>query len=147
VEREVTSSLREPGTDHAAAPDDRTIQPAALTGCLTCRPGIDGTVQPAPNQRIDIGATVRELDRAPRLGRMPLIVITAGILQERWLKTVPGLEARAQARLASLSADSIRVLDRGAGHLLPALDPQIIIAAAQAVLAAAASGHPLAPCS
>ena len=45
---------------------------------------------------------------------MPLIVITAGILQDRWLKTVPLLEARAQTRLASLSTDSIHVLTAGA---------------------------------
>jgi pimeloyl-ACP methyl ester carboxylesterase len=113
---------------------------------LHAGPWIDGTVQPAPNQRIDIHATVRELMRSPRLGRMPLIVITAGILQDRWLKTVPGLEAKAQTRLATLSADSIHVLDRGIGHLIPALDPRIVITAAQAVLSAAASGHALAPC-
>jgi pimeloyl-ACP methyl ester carboxylesterase len=106
---------------------------------------IDGTVQPAPNQTIDIGATVRQLGRAPSLGRMPLIVVTAGIVQDQWLKTVPALEARAQTRLALLSADSIHVLDRGIGHLIPALDPRIVIAAARAVLAAA-GGHPLAPC-
>jgi hypothetical protein len=83
---------------------------------------------------------------APRLGQMPLIVITAGILQDQWLKTVPALEARAQTRLALLSADSIHVLDRGIGHLIPSLDPQIVIAATRAMLATAASGHPLAPC-
>jgi hypothetical protein len=76
---------------------------------------------------------------------MPLMVVTAGILQDRWLKTVPKLEASAQTRLAMLSADSIHVLDRGIGHLIPSLDPQIVIAATSAVLAAA-SGHPLAPC-
>jgi hypothetical protein len=68
---------------------------------LHAGPWIDGTVQPALNQRINIHATVRELERAPRLGAMPLIVITAGILQDRWLKTVPKLEAGAQVRLAS----------------------------------------------
>ena len=113
---------------------------------LHAGPWIDGTVQPAPNQRIDIHATVRQLWRAPSLGRMPLIVITAGILQDQWLKTVPGLEARAQTRLASLSPDSIHVVDRGIGHLIPSLDPRIVIVAAHAVLAAAVSGHPLAPC-
>ena len=56
------------------------------------------------------------------------------------------LEARAQTRLALLSADSIHVLDRGIGHLIPALDPRIVIAATTAVLAAAASGLPLARC-
>jgi hypothetical protein len=92
---------------------------------------IDGNVQPAPNRRIDIGATVRELERSPRLDKMPLIVITAGILQDRWLQTVPKLEARAQTPLALLSADAIHVLDRGIGHLIPALAPQIVIAATQ----------------
>ena len=77
---------------------------------------------------------------------MPLIVVTAGILQDRWLKTVPQLEARAQTRLALLSADSIHVVDRGIGHLIPSLDPRIVIAATQAVLAAATTGHALAPC-
>jgi hypothetical protein len=127
---------------------DASSEPeVAVYDRLHAGPWIDGTVQPAPNQRIDIHATVRELARAPRLGQMPLIVITAGILQDRWLKTVPGLEAKAQTRLASLSADSIHVLDRGVGHLIPALDPQIVIAAAHAVLSAAASGHALAPCA
>ena len=109
-------------------------------------PWIDGTVQPASNQQIDIHATVRELERAPGLRRMPLIVITAGVLEDRWLQTVPRLEAEAQTRLASLSADSIHVLDRGIGHFIPSADPQIIIAAAQAVLAAAANQQALAPC-
>jgi pimeloyl-ACP methyl ester carboxylesterase len=113
---------------------------------LHAGPWIDGTVQPAANQWINIGATVRQLERAPSLGRMPLIVITAGILQDQWLKTVPRLEATAQTRLAALSGNSIHVLDRGIGHLIPALDPRIVITAGRAVLAAAASGHPLASC-
>ncbi len=126
---------------------DASSEPeVAVYDRLHAGPWIDGTVQPAPNQRINIHDTVHQLERAPRLGRMPLIVITAGILQDRWLKTVPQLEARAQTRLAGLSADSIHVLDRGIGHLIPALDPQIVIAATRAVLAAAASGHALAPC-
>jgi len=126
---------------------DASSEPeVAVYDRLHAGPWLDGTVQPAANQRIDIHATVRELERAPSLGRMPLIVITAGILQDRWLKTVPALEARAQARLALLSADSIHVLDRGIGHLIPSLDPRIIIAATEAVLAAAVGGHALAPC-
>jgi pimeloyl-ACP methyl ester carboxylesterase len=113
---------------------------------LHAGPWIDGTVHPAPDQRIDIHATVRQLERSASLGGMPLIVITAGILQDRWLKTVPRLEARAQARLASLSTDSIHVLDRGTGHLIPALDPRIVVAATQAVLAAAARRAALRAC-
>jgi len=108
---------------------------------------IDGTVQPASNQQIDIHATVRELERAPSLGRMPLIVITAGVLEDQWLQTVPRLEAEAQTRLAALSADSIHVLDRGIGHFILSQDPQIVIAATQAVLPAAENRQVLAPCA
>jgi pimeloyl-ACP methyl ester carboxylesterase len=126
---------------------DASSEPeVAVYDRLHAGPWIDGTVQPAPNQTINIAATVRQLERAPSLGQMPLIVVTAGILQDQWLKTVPALEAKAQTRLASLSADSSHVVDRGIGHLIPTLDPQIVIAATKAVLAAAASGRPLAPC-
>ena len=107
---------------------------------------VDGTVQPAPNQTIDIHATVRDLEHAPSLGAMPLVVVTAGILEDRWLATVPALEARAQTRLAGLSADAIHVLDRGKGHLLPDNDPTVVIDAARAVVTAARSKTPLAPC-
>jgi hypothetical protein len=127
---------------------DASSEPeVAVYDRLHAGPWIDRTVQPAPNQQINIGATVRQLETAASLGRMPLIVITAGILQDQWLKTVPQLEARAQTRLALLSANSIHVLAQGVGHLIPSLDPQIVIAATKAVLAAAASGHPLARCS
>ena len=126
---------------------DASSEPeVAVYDRLHAGPWIDGTVQPAPNQQINIHATVRQLEQAPSQGQMPLIVITAGILQDQWLKTVPKLEARAQRRLALLSADSIHVLDRGIGHLIPTLDPRIVIAATRAALAAAASGRPLAPC-
>jgi pimeloyl-ACP methyl ester carboxylesterase len=126
---------------------DASSEPeVAVYDRLHAGPWIDGTVQPAPNQRVNIHATVRQLDRAPRLGAMPLIVITAGILQDRWLKTVPHLEARAQTRLASLSTNSLHVLDRGIGHFIPAADPQIVIAATRAVLSAAANHTGLAAC-
>jgi pimeloyl-ACP methyl ester carboxylesterase len=126
---------------------DASSEPeVAIYDRLHAGPWIDGVVQHAPNQRINITATVGQLQRAPSLARMPLIVVTAGILQDQWLKTVPRLEARAQTRLAMLSADSIHVLDRGIGHLIPSLDPRIVIAAVEAVLATAGSGRTLAAC-
>ena len=107
----------------------------------------DGTVSSAPNQTINIQATVRELEAAPPLGAMPLVVITAGILEDRWLRTVPRLEARAQTRLAGLSSDSVHVLDQGIGHLVPSKDPAIVVAATRAVVEAVRSDRGLAPCS
>jgi pimeloyl-ACP methyl ester carboxylesterase len=107
---------------------------------------LDGTVMPVPNRKIDILATVRQLERAPSLGSLPLVVITAGILQDRWLRTVPLLEARAQTRLANLSSDSIHILDANVGHFIPQDDPRLVISTVLAVLAAARSGGALAPC-
>jgi alpha/beta hydrolase fold len=114
---------------------------------LHAGPWVDGTVSPAPNQRIDIHATARELERAGPLGSMPLVVITAGILEDEWLRTVPDLEARAQTRLAGLSSDSIHVLDQGYGHLIPFNDPPILIDAVEAVVSAARLRTSLAPCA
>jgi pimeloyl-ACP methyl ester carboxylesterase len=115
---------------------------------LHAGPWDDGTVQPAPNQRIDIHASVRELETAPSLGPMPVIVVTAGVLDsDKWLATVPTLEARAQTRLASLSSNAIHVVDRGKGHFLPDNDPKLVLAATEAVIDAARSGHALAPCA
>jgi hypothetical protein len=78
---------------------------------------------------------------------MPLVVITAGILEDQWLRTVPLLEAQAQTRLAGLSSDSIHVLDKGVGHMVPSDDPAIVITATQAVVDAARSGHLLPRCA
>ncbi|MGZ4132607.1 MAG: alpha/beta fold hydrolase [Actinomycetota bacterium] len=107
---------------------------------------VDGSVQPAPNQTIDIHATVRELRHAPSLGAMPLVVVTAGILEDHWLATEPVVEARAQTRLAKLSSNSIHVLDRNKGHLLPDTDPTIVIVAVRAVVEAVQAGQPLPAC-
>jgi pimeloyl-ACP methyl ester carboxylesterase len=107
----------------------------------------DGTVTPAPNRRIDIHATVRELEAAPSLGPMPLVVITAGILEDQWLRTVPRLEAMAQTRLAGLSSDAVHAIDRGIGHLIPDEDPASIVDATMAVVAAARTKGPLAACA
>ena len=104
---------------------------------LHAGPWIDGTVEPGPNQRLDMHATVRELRRSPSLGDMPLIVVTAGVLQDQWLSTVPVLASRAQTRLAGLSSNSIHVLDRGEGHFIPDNDPGTVIRAALAVVDAA----------
>jgi pimeloyl-ACP methyl ester carboxylesterase len=114
---------------------------------LHAGPWIDGTVEPGPNQRLDMHATVRELGRSPSLGDLPLIVVTAGVLQDQWLSTVPALASRAQTRLAGLSSDSIHVLDRGEGHFIPDNDPGTVIRAALAVAAAARAGRALSPCA
>ncbi len=78
---------------------------------------------------------------------MPVVVITAGILEDQWLRTVPALEAEAQTRLADLSSNSMHVLDKGQGHLIPTDDPRIVSAAVRTVAMAARSGGPLPSCA
>src|SRR5688572_18652132 len=73
---------------------------------LDAGPWIDGT------DRIDIHSTVRELQAAGDIAEIPLIVVTAGIIEDEWLATVPILAARAQARLAGLSSNAIQVVAR-----------------------------------
>jgi pimeloyl-ACP methyl ester carboxylesterase len=106
---------------------------------LHAGPWLDGTVLPAPDRRIDIHATVRQLEHAPPLDSLPLIVVTAGVLEDQWLRTVPMLEAHAQTRLANLSTNAIHVVDRGVGHFIPERDPAIVLAAVGATLQAAQS--------
>ena len=107
---------------------------------LDAGPWIDGT------DRIDIHATVRELRAAGDLGAMPLIVVTAGIIEDEWLATVPRLAARAQARLAGLSSNGIQVVATGSGHFVHREAPDVVLAAIEQVVVAARGEGALAPC-
>lgn len=108
---------------------------------LDAGPWIDGT------DRIDIHATVRELHAAGDLGDIPLIVVTAGIIEDEWLATVPKLAARAQARLARLSSNAMQVVATHSGHFVHEDAPDVVLAAIAQLAEAARSGSPLAPCN
>jgi pimeloyl-ACP methyl ester carboxylesterase len=107
---------------------------------LHAGPWIDRT------DRIDIHATVRELHAAGDLGNAPLIVVTAGIIEDEWLATVPDLAARAQARLAGLSSNAYEVVASDSGHFVHRDAPDVVLAAIEEVVAAAGSGEALAAC-
>ena len=108
---------------------------------LDAGPWIDRT------DRIDIHATVRELRAAGDLADIPLIVVTAGIIEDEWLATVPMLAARAQARLAGLSSNAIQVVARDSGHFVHRDAPDVVLAAIDAVVSAARSVSALTPCA
>jgi pimeloyl-ACP methyl ester carboxylesterase len=108
---------------------------------LRAGPWIDGT------DRIDIHATVRELHAAGDLDDIPLIVVTAGIIEDEWLATVPKLAARAQARLAGLSTNAYEVVAPDSGHFVHRDAPDVVLAAIETVVEAARSGSALAPCA
>jgi pimeloyl-ACP methyl ester carboxylesterase len=107
---------------------------------LDAGPWIDGT------DRIDIHATVRELHAAGDIGDMPLIVVTARIIEDQWLATVPKLAARAQARLAGLSSNAMEVVATDSGHFVHVDAPDVVFAAIGQVVEAARSGSQLGAC-
>ena len=108
---------------------------------LAAGPWIDGS------DRIDIHATVRELRAAGDLGDIPLVVVTAGIVEDEWLATVPKLAARAQVRLAGLSSDAMQVVATDSGHFVHREAPDVVLAAIERVIEAARSGSPLGACN
>lgn len=108
---------------------------------LDAGPWIDRT------DRIDIDATVRELRTAGDLADIPVVVVTAGIIEDEWLATVPILAARSQARLAGLSSNAFQVVAPEAGHFVHRDAPEVVHAAIEAVVSAARSDSALAPCA
>jgi pimeloyl-ACP methyl ester carboxylesterase len=93
--------------------------------------------------RIDIDATARALRRTARdLGKLPLAVVKAGSYEDV-LST--RLWDRTQADLATLSSNSVFVQSTG-GHFVMNDDPQVLLAAIEAVVASARSGQPLPSC-
>ncbi len=88
-----------------------------------------------------------ELAAARRpLGDMPLIVLTAGRMTPRLGETVAGTQARHEVwrtmhdEIAALSTRGERRTVEGAGHMIPAERPEVVIAAIEEVLALARAG-------
>ena len=95
--------------------------------------------------KVDIDEVADEV-RAARLGDIPLVVLTAELIEDRWLKTVPRRAAAAQARLATLSSDAIQVVVENSGHFIQDEDPAIVVEAIREVVDAARTGSPLPAC-
>jgi pimeloyl-ACP methyl ester carboxylesterase len=108
---------------------------------LHAGPWIDRT------DRIDIHATVRELHDAGDLGDIPLVVVTAEMIEDRWLARAPKLAARAQAWLAELSSNAYQVVAPDSGHLVYQDAPDVVLTAIETVVSAARSGSALTPCA
>ena len=96
--------------------------------------------------RIDIHATVEELRAAGDLRGLPLVVVTAERIVDRWLATVPELAARAQSRLARLSSNGFQIVALGSGHFVHEDEPDVVTTAIRIVVEAAGSGTALAAC-
>ena len=76
-----------------------------------------------------------------------LVVVTARIIEDEYLATVPKLAARAQTRLAGLSTNAIHVVATDSGHFVYEDEPDVVLAAIRAVVDAAQNGQPLPPCN
>jgi pimeloyl-ACP methyl ester carboxylesterase len=95
--------------------------------------------------KVDIDEVADEVRRA-RLGDMPLVVLTAELIEDEWLKTVPRQAAAAQARLATLSSDAFQVIVRNSGHFIQDEHPAIVLEAIREVVDAARSHAGLPGC-
>ena len=73
--------------------------------------------------------------------------MTAGIIEDEWLATVPILAARAQVRLSGLSSNAFQVVAPHSGHFVHRDAPDVVLAAIDAVVSAAGSDPSLAPCA
>jgi hypothetical protein len=92
---------------------------------------------------VDIDATARALRRTARdLGTLPLAVVKAGRYED---VLTTRLWDRTQADLATLSSNSVFVQATG-GHFVMNDDPQVLLAAIEAVVASARSGQSLPSC-
>ena len=107
---------------------------------LEAGPWIDGT------DRIDIHATVEELHAAGDLGDIPLVVVTAGIIEDEWLATVPKLAARAQVAARGPVLERLRGRRDRLRALRPSGRPRRGARRDRAVVEAARSAIALAPC-
>jgi alpha/beta hydrolase family protein len=96
--------------------------------------------------KVDIHSMVGRLHAAGDLGSTPLVVITAGILDDKWLKQFPQAEAKAQARLASLSSDSVHVLATGSHHFVQDENPSLVEESIRQVVQAVRDGSQLPGC-
>src|SRR4051794_39745519 len=101
---------------------------------------------------VDLAAGEALADRLRSLGHTPLAVVTAG--REAAFPTSPPRLARAMRRLwttmqdelAALSRNSVHVVALQSDHDIPGLQPEVIVGAAQAMVAAARHHAPLPPC-
>jgi pimeloyl-ACP methyl ester carboxylesterase len=96
--------------------------------------------------RIDMETTMRQLRAAGDLGDIPLVVVTAGRIDDEYLATVPRLASRAQTRLAGLSTNAIHVVATDSGHFVYEDEPDVVLAAIRVVVDAADDGRPLPAC-
>jgi pimeloyl-ACP methyl ester carboxylesterase len=93
--------------------------------------------------RIDIDATARALRKTARdLGDLPLAVVKAGRYED---VLTTRLWDRTQGDLATLSSNAVFVQATG-GHFVMNDDPNVLLAAIDAVVSSARSGDPLPSC-
>jgi len=90
---------------------------------------------------VDVFASFKEVQGAPPLPDLPLVVVTAGI-SEGWppgwdAKVFDRLRAEQQADLARLVPDGTQLIARKSAHDVPLQQPDVVVKAIESVLAQA----------
>jgi pimeloyl-ACP methyl ester carboxylesterase len=91
--------------------------------------------------------SLNEVGEVKSLGDLPEIVITAGTTFAGFEKVMFPVWMGLQNRLASLSSRSVHVLARTSGHFVQVEQPDLVLAAVRAAVAATRNGGHLASCA
>jgi alpha/beta hydrolase fold len=99
-------------------------------------PWVDGS------SAVDRETSQVELAAFDSLGSLPLIVLTQGQIDGDFKIDW----TRFQTELAALSSNSLRIIARDSDHMIQEVQPELVAAAARAVIEAASTGGRLAAC-
>lgn len=96
---------------------------------------------------IDMAASARADGDGPRLGRRPLVVVTAADPEPGAPAWVVALWDSRQSQAAALSSDSVHVVALHSGHVVQHDQPAVVLEAVRELLAAVRHGSSLPRCS
>ena len=144
-------------------PDEREQYLAALPSgddpvVARLREQLTARFDPAQSpERLDWDASLAQVRGAARLGDVPVVVVTAGRagplavegLQPRLARQLEGVRMELQRDLARLSSNGVHVVATESGHAVPdpqTGQPEVVLAAVEAVVRAARLRVPVPPC-
>jgi hypothetical protein len=118
------------------------------------RGALEETFDPQRNvEHVDWGASAVELRRLRTLDAIPVVVLTAGLLDLTQALPTSSLQKRAYAiwldgheRLARLSSNSVHAIAESSAHFIHETQPDVVVTAIRAVVRAARDDARLPSC-
>lgn len=127
----------------AALPPKRTGEPQAITEWRNAPPA-----KPVGDpENLNWPKSLAEAGNVTSLGDRPEIVVSAGRNFTGDVRFLSPVWVRLQSKLARLSSNSVHVLAPRSSHFVQLDAPDVVLAAARAVVDAVRNARPLAPCA